>query len=571
MSHPVWNGFRTPSRSLPGALLAIGILLLAACTAVAPAAPQAATTAAAGAGSETNSLGVTLPADAAPADQQVYRFTGIEGKNFDVARNEYEGFAYEWAAEYLARRDGDNVYHPAAADSWEVSADGLTWTFHLRKDAKWSDGEPVTADDWVYSIQRYVDPTTANPYAWFLNNIQNAEAVNKGEKPMDQLGVKKIDDYTFSITTSTPIPYFLSIASWHYLVPKHVVEKLGNAWADKPETAVSNGPFVIKEWNKGKNVVFGLNPNYTGPWKPKIDRMEMEIVPESGAPLLQMYQAGEIDTAPVAGEELAQLLADPSMKGEVYPETAFTTAYLFFNDTKAPFNDLKVRQAISHAIDRDAIKTVMQGLDEPAYGMLPKGFPCNQNDDPEFRKIQAYDPALAKQLLAEAGYPNGEGFPQLELWTRQGQYTREAEAIQGMLRDTLGINVALKDQERAFFMDKLQAHAIDFGLVQWGADYVDPTNFLDWWGNQSRHTWKNDEFNKLIDEARGMIDTDQRCKTYNAAEKILAADVGAAFVVYPVVGNVFKPYLGDLPLNKQGVPGIMSQTVIPSVYVKQHQ
>jgi peptide/nickel transport system substrate-binding protein/oligopeptide transport system substrate-binding protein len=434
----------------------------------------------------------------------------------------------------------------------------------------WSDGQPVTADDWVFSIQRYLDPAMANPYAWFLYNIQNAEAVNKGEMPLEDLGVKKIDDYTFSITTSTPIPYFLSIASWHYFVPKHAVEQHGDAWADSPETAVSNGPFVIKEWNKGKNVVFGLNPHYTGPWKPNVEQLELVVVPESGAPLLQMYQAGEVETAPAGGEELAQLLADPNMKSEVYPETAFTTAYLFFNDTKPPFDDLKVRQAISHAIDRDAIKQVMQGLIEPAYGHLPKGFPCSQNDDPEFRKIQAYDPELAKQLLEEAGYPNGEGFPQLELWTREGQYTREAEAIQSMLREVLGIEVTLRDQERAFFMDKLQAHEIDFGLLQWGADYVDPTNFMDWWGNQSRHTWTNDEFNRLIDEARSMIDTEQRCQTYNEAEKILASDVGAVFVVYPVIGSVFKPYLGNLPLNKQGVPGAMSQTVVPSVYVKQH-
>lgn len=549
---------------------ALGGLALAACAPVgAPAETPAQPAGEAGA-PVVNSLGVELPTDAAPLDQQVFRFTGIEGQHFDVARDEYEGFAYEFSAEYLARRDGNNVYHPASADSWEVSEDGLTWTFHLRQDAMWSDGQPVTAADWVYSLIRYEDPAMANPYAWFFYAIQNAEAFNKGEVGVEEFGVKQVDDYTFTVTTGEPIPYFLDVANWHYLVPKHIVEEHGNAWADSPETAITNGPWMITEWNKGQNVVYALNPHYTGPWKPMLEHMEMIIVPESGAPLLQMYQAGEIDTAPMGGDELAQVMADPATSSEVYSQTAFTTAYLFFNDTKAPFDNLTVRQAFSHAIDRDALVQVMQGLVEPAYGHLPVGFPCSQNSDEEFRAIQAYDPDEAKRLLAEAGYADGAGFPELELWTREGQYVREAEAIQNMLKETLGVTVTVKDQERAFYMDKLAAHEIDFGLLQWGADYVDPTNFFDWWGNQSRHTWKNDEFNALIDEARSMIDTEARCGIYNEAEDILVSDVGAVFVVYPVTGTLYKSYLGNLPLNDEGTLGQMTQIVVPSIYVKAH-
>lgn len=554
--------------------LALSGLALTACIpgapVEAPAAPAGEAASGSAGGPVVNSLGVELPADAAPLEQQVFHFTGIEGQHFDVARNEYEGFAYEHSAEYLARRDGDNVYHPAAADSWEVSEDGLTWTFHLREGALWSDGEPVTAADYVFSLIRYEDPAMANPYAWFFYAILNAEEFNTGAVGVEEFGVAQVDDYTFTVTTKEPIPYFLDVANWHYLVPKHIVEEHGDAWADSPETAVTNGPFVIQEWNKGSNVVYGLNPHYNGPWKPMIERMEMIIVPESGAPLLQMYQAGEIDSAPMGGDELAQVMADPATSSEVFAQTAFATAYLFFNDTKAPFDNLQVRQAISHAIDRDALVQVMQGLVEPAYGHLPVGFPCSQNSDEEFRAIQAYDPDEAKRLLAEAGYADGAGFPELELWTREGQYLREAEAIQNMLRENLGINVTVTDQERAFYMDKLAAHEIDFGLIQWGADYVDPTNFFDWWGNQSRHTWQNDEFNALIDEARSMIDTEARCQIYNEAEKILASDVGGVFVVYPVTGSLYKSYLGNLPLNSAGTLGQMTQIVTPSIYVKAH-
>jgi ABC-type oligopeptide transport system substrate-binding subunit len=545
----------------------------AACMPVAPGAEVGKSPNASGAAAEkvVNSLGVELPPDAAPLDQQVWRTTAIEGKHFDTARNEYEGFAYEDTIETLTKRDGDGAYHPAAADSWETSQDGRTWTFHLRQGAKWSDGEPVTADDFVFSLVRYEDPKMANPYAWFLNNIENAEAFNKGQVKVEDYGVKKIDTYTFSITTTEPIPYFLDIVNWHYLVPKHMVEKNGDAWADSPATAVSNGPFIIKEWNRGKNVIYGLNPHYDGKWKPKLEGMEHTIIPQAGAPLLQMYQAGEIDTVyGLLGDQLAQVLQDPVLKKEVFSETSFVTAYLFFNDQKPPFNDLKVRQAISHAIDREAIaKDVMQGLDVAAYGHLPTGFPCSQNTDPEFRKIQGYDPALAKKLLAEAGFPDGKGFPEYELWTRQGQFVREAEAIQNMLKENLGIQVKPKDVERAFYMDKLSAHAIDFGLIPWGADFIDPSNFMDWWTTQGRHTWKNEDFNKLVNEARSLLDTQKRCQLYNQAEKILASDVGGVFVVYPVSGTAYKSYIGDIPINKNGVPGFTA--FIPnSIYIKKH-
>jgi len=553
---------------------AVLLAVTAGCVAPPAAAPKAAQAPAAPAAEApkaaavVNSLGVQLPDDAAPLDQQVFRFIGLEGKHFDVARNEYEGFGYELAAEYLARRDGDNVYHPAAADSWETSADGKTWTFHLRKNAKWSDGQPVTADDWVYSLIRYEDPKMANPYAGFFYAIEGAEDFNKGTAGVEKFGVKKVDDYTFSITTKEPVPYFLDVANWHFLVPKHIVEKNGDAWANSPETAVSNGPFVIKEWNKGKNLVYGLNPNYNGPFKPKVERMEMIFVSGENVPVLQMLQAGDIDMAALGGDDLAQALASDDLKKDVYKQTAFTSAYIYFNDTKPPFNDLKVRQAISHAIDRDALVIVKQGLVEPAYGHLPTGFPCSQNDSADLKKIQNFDPELAKKLLADAGFPDGKGFPKFELWTRSGQYVREAEAIVGMLKQNLGIEMTVKDQERAFYMDNMKAHKVDIGLVQWGADFADPINFFDWWTTQERHSWKNEAFNKLVNDARGLIDQPKRCGMFNEAEKILLSDVGMVSVVFPVQGSAFKPYIGGIPVNKAGNLGVLTQVVNPSIYIK---
>lgn len=515
-----------------------------------PAAPTTAATAPAGAAAG-------LPDDAAPPDQQILHISLPEGKHFDTSRNEYEGFLTDDVWEPLVWLDADSKPYPAAADSWEVSQDGLTWTFHLRKDAKWSDGSPVTADDWVFSFRRLLDPKTANPYGWFYYGIKNAEKVQKGEiTDITQLGVQKVDDNTIAITTGQPLPYMLQIVSFHaVVVPQAMVQKYGDDWASKPETALSNGPFMVKEWNKGKNVILAANPYYNGPHKPKLQQIVVDIIPESGAPLLQMYQANENDIVAVnGGPDLTQAAADPSLKQELDAYPSYTTYYIFFNTDQPPFNDLKVRQAFSHAIDRNAIsQQVMKGLEVPAYSMLPNGFPCSQNTDPNIQAIQKYDPALAKQLMADANYPDGKGFPAEELWTREGQYVTQAEAIEGMLGNTLGITVKPNDVERSVYMDKLAAHQITLGLLQWGYDYVDPTNLLDWWGNQSRHTWKNTQFNQLIDQARSEIDLTKRCQLYDQAEKILIEDVGAVFVGYPVWGTLYKPYIGGVKVAEVGV------------------
>lgn len=543
-------------RSLTLLVVVIGLALSACAPVAPPAAPAPAQEGAQPAAAVVNSVGVTLPDDAAPADQQILRLALAEGKHFDTSRNEYEGFLTDDVWEPLVWLDADSKPYPAAADSWDVSADGLTWTFHLRQNAKWSDGTPVTADDWVFSFQRLLDPKVANPYGWFYYGIKNASKIHQGElADVTQLGVAKVDDYTFTITTEQPLPYMLQIVSFHaVVVSKASVEKNGDDWAAKPETALSNGPFMVKEWNKGKNVILVANPYYEGPHKAKLEQIIINIIPQTGAPLMQMYQADEIDTFGLfSGADLTQATSNPDLKAQLDAYASYTTYYVFFNTDQPPFNDLKVRQAFSHAIDRDAIsKSIMQGLEVPAYSMLPPGFPCSQNNNTDIQAIQQYDPVTAKKLIAEAGFADGKGFPSLEFWTREGQYTTQAEAIQRMWKETLGIEVKPSDVERSLYMEKLQAHEITLGLLQWGHDYVDPTNLLDWWGNQSRHTWKNEKFNLLIDQARGEIDLTKRCQLYNEAERLLIEEVGGAFVGYPVWGTLYKPWIGGVRAAEGG-------------------
>ena len=552
-------------------MIITSLSLVAGCAVHAPAASSDA--AMSDSGEKVNSLGITLPADAVPMSEQVYRFASIEGKHFDTMRNEYEGFAYELTIEQLAKMDAEGEWQPAAAERWELSDDGRTWTFYLRQDAKWSDGVPITAEDWVYSFRRYLDPEMANVYAWFLYDIENGEAYNKGEVGVEEIGVTKIDDYTFSITTKQPIPYYMFKLNWHTApVPKHIIEEHGDSWANNPETAPSNGPFRISEWNRGRNVVFTLNPHYNGAYPPNIERLELVIIPEAGAPTLEMYQAGDIDGGvSVRGDALVQVLEDPELSQEAYISVANTSAYLFMNQREPPFDNILVRQAFAHAVDREGLcENVMRGTCVPAYGFLPKDFPCERNNDPELRALQNYDPELAQKLLAEAGYPGGEGFPELTIFTKQGEFIREAEAIQRMLGENLGVTVTPQNVERAQFVEMIGNSELRLALNRWGADFIDPSNFVDWWDDPASSYftgWQDPEYRSLIDEARPMATSEARCDLYHEALKLLARDAIGVFLLNPQQAILYKDYVAGIPLTSEGTLGVNNMMILNEIYI----
>ena len=555
------------------ALMAVLIMVTAA-GCVAPAAPASEMP-------ETDMMdvvssgGVTLPDDAAPLDQQVFRSAGIEGKHFDTMRNEYEGFAYEATIEQLAKMGPEGEWHPAAADSWELSEDGRTWTFHLRQDAMWSDGVPVTADDWVYSFRRYLDPEMANVYAWFLFDLENGDAYNKGEVDVEELGVLKIDDYTFSLTTKVPIPYYMFKINWHAApVPRHMVEEHGDDWANDPATAPSNGPYRIAEWNRGKNVIFTPNPHYTGRYPATFEQRIQVIIPEVGAPRLQMYQAGDIDGGVgVTGDDLVQVLADPQLSKEAYISVQNRGVYIYMNQRTPPFDNILVRQAFAHAVDRTALcDSVMRGTCIPAHGFLPKDFPCERNDDPELIAFQNFDPEVAADLLAQAGYPGGEGFPELTIYTKEGEFIREAEAIQRMLADNLGVKITPQNVERALYVDQMRNGELKVALNRWGADFIDPSNFVDWWDDPAASYftgWTDEEYRNLIDTARPMAMSTERCDLYHGALKILARDAIGVFVMNPVQAVLYKDYVAGLTLTDDGTLGVYNMMLLDSAYIKE--
>jgi len=514
----------------------------------------------------TNAWGREMPVDAAPPAEQVLTLPCQENKHMDIAANFYDsskscGAVMLW--ERLTMLDTNNKTVPGAATDWSLSDDGLTWTFNLRKDGMWSDGSPVTAADFEYSLKRQLTPATGGSFTWFYEPIKNAAKVTNGELDPEELGIKAIDDYTLEITTETKTPYLPEIMAFPASapVPKAVVEEVGATWSMDPKTALSNGPWKMTEYSPGRQIVLEPNEYYTGEHKPLVEKFIMK--PGDGISDFPAYQAGEldglfadIDVTPVSPEVYRMVKEDPILRHEMYAYPYFATRYIVLDPNVEPWDDLKVRQAVAHAIDREALVNVIyDGLGDPSYGMLPIGFPGYVSG--ALDKYQEYNVEKAQSLLAEAGYPGGAGFPEVELVykTYEGALPRTAEMVQAMLKENLGIDIKLRPLEKTLYNVEQGEGKIHFGIQNWEYDYVDPSNFLNIWNPDlgGRHLfWNNAKFNELTANASGLADQEERLKMYQQADEILSEDVGAAFLYSWGHVQMWKPYVNGLSTTDLG-------------------
>lgn len=532
-----------------------------------------------------NAWGVELPADAAPLDQQFIRITGDDGgTTCDFAVSVYKRPS-SYCAVFttpMVRLNKNFEILPDGALSYEPSADGKTWTFHMDPKLTWSDGNPVTADDVVFTFQYQADPKHAWDFTWFWGDIVNFNDAVAGKVPLDQIGVKKVDDYTVTFTTVDPSPYFPSKALYIRPMSKKAFEKYGEYYNNKPETATSSSPWILQEWTKGKQIVIGPNTKYTGSLKPFMEKMIIVLSTGAGTSLFSSYQNGELDMVENAFSpaDLELISSDPELNKEYHPGYGdFRTYYLGYDTTQKPFNDLKVRQAFSKAIDRDSIITnVVKRQGMAAYSFLMPGFPAANAAAFKEDNINKFDVAAAKQLLADAGYPDGKGFPKLEMWLRnEGDLNKAvASAIASMLKDNLGVDVEVSNKETKLFMDTLNSHKLQFYLLSYGFDYLDPSNMLGIWTTGGRHAWSNPEFDKLVKDASALIGDDaKRTQMFQDAEKILVDDAGAIFIYHQTPGVIYKPYLKgeELEPDKVGLaawhwPGLEDiGSLFPTIYV----
>jgi ABC-type transport system substrate-binding protein len=554
----------------------------AATTAPEPTQPPAPTDTAAPSAIK-NAWGVTLPADAAPLDQQFIRIMGDDGgTTCDFAVSVYKRPS-SYCAVFttpMVRLNKNFEILPGGALSWEPSADGKTWTFHLDPKLMWSDGNKVTADDVVSTFQYQADPKHAWDFTWFWSDIVNFDEAVAGKVPTTDIGVKKVDDYTVTFTTKDPSPYFPSKALYIRPMSKAAFDKYGEYYNNKPETAVSSSPWILQEWTKGKQIVIGPNTKYTGSLKPFMEKLVI-ILASSGTGAFSAYQNGEVDWNESFSPADVDLISnDPELNKQYHPGYGdFRTYYLGYNTAEKPFNDLKVRQAFSKAIDRDSIiQNVVKRQGIAAYSFLMPGFPASNSPALKEEDINKYDVAKAKELLASAGYPDGKGFPKLEMWLRnEGDLNKNvASAIASMLKDNLGIDVEVSNKEAKLFMDTLNSHKLQFYFLSYGFDYLDPSNMLGIWTTGGRHAWSNPEFDKLVKDASALTGDDaKRTKMFQDAEKVLVDDAGGIFLYHATPGTIYKPYLKgeELEPDKVGLaawhwPGLEDIGMLfPTIYV----
>ena len=437
---------------------------------------------------------------------------------------------------------------PGAAESWTISDDGLTYTFKLR-DHKWSDGKPVTAEDFVYSFRRIIDPATAAEYASILYPIKNAEAINSGSsKDLDSLGVKAIDDKTLEITLENPTGYFLELLT-HYTafpVPKHVIEKYGPDWV-KPGNIVSNGAFRIIEWTPNARVVAEKNPEFYDAANVKFDKV-IYYPDEDRNEVTKRFRAGEIDFVDdFASEQIDFLRRELPGETHIYPYLG--TYYYPINIKKPPFDNPKVRRALSMAIDRTAITDkVLKTGELPAYGVVPPGTgEYGQPYEPEWAKLPLKErQAMARQLLEEAGFNASNPLKFTLSYNTSENHKRIAVAAQAMWK-AIGVQAELVNREVKVHYDELRQHNFDIARAAWVADYNDPQNFLylleTRTGPNNYGQFSDADYDRLMGEQAASRDQAQRMMAMHEAEKIAIDEDAWIPIYYYVSKSLVSPKL----------------------------
>jgi oligopeptide transport system substrate-binding protein len=475
--------------------------------------------------------------------------------------------------EGLVAFDDKGTIRGLGAEKWDVSQDGLIYTFTLRQGPKWSDGKPVTAQDYVWAWQRNVDPKTASPYANTLFPVKNAEAINEGNMEPSTLGVQARDDRTLVVTLEKPAAYFLRLASTWTLMPlrQDVIDKSGDKWTE-PQNIVTNGLFKLREWRHDTQIVLERNDDYWGQ-KPTLQRATYRLFPEGGSDqVLAAYEAGEVDTFGTGASfelppnQVDRVMADPKLKSELKTFDQSATNFISVNTRREHLKDPRVRMALGQALDRTQIvNQVLKRPGEPAYTLQPKGIVGRK---PELWPKD--DLPAAKKLLADAGFPDGRGFPAITFtYNTSAQWKPLAEYLQQRWKETLGIDVKLDSMEFAVFLkwrrEEDWTQRGDLFRGGWFSDYEDPNNWYNvLWDSASDPLafnlgWKNDQYDRLVRQAAGELDQGRRESLYGQAEEILAKEYPAIPTFHYAIATLVKPnvqgyepgrVLGTSPLGR---------------------
>jgi len=453
--------------------------------------------------------------------------------------------------EGLARLGPNNVAVPGAAEKWTVSPDGKTYTFYLRKQAKWSNGEPVTAHDFEFAWKRTLNPQTASEYAGNLYAILNAEEYNTGKiSDAMKVGVNAKDVYTLTVTLKAPCSYFPVLTTHHSLYPVHrkTVMSAPDKWAADPKTYIGNGPFKLVNWVHHERLEFVPNPYYWNRSKVKLTKLIFYTIEESST-ALTMFESSQLDFVDeLPNPELPRL----QKAGILIQFPYLGTYYYMFNTKKPPLNDVRVRKALTLAIDRaKLVKYITKGGEKSALAYVPLGIP-DSKPGKMFRQVggtffKDSDIKQAKKLLAEAGFGDIKKFPTLEiLYNTLESHKQIAEAIQEMWSKQLGIKVTLTNQEWKVYLQSRDQGNYQIARAGWIADYIDPMTFMDMWmtDNGNNDTgWSNSRYDTLIRQAQQTGDPQARMKILHDAEMILMNELPIAPIYFYTRPSVMQKWV----------------------------
>lgn len=461
----------------------------------------------------------------------------------------------------IEERDGEYKIMPGDAETWENSDDGKVWTFHIGKDRKWSDGEAVTADQYVYSLQRSADPETGCPNSYFVTPILNYDAVSTGEMEPEQLGVKAVDEYTLEITLTNPMPSFLEStdASIFYPQRKDIVEKYGDQYGTDADKMVYNGPFTVDEWTHNSSIKLAKNDEYWDKENVDLGAVNYQIISDTSA-ITNAYDSGQIDFISASSQEDLQKYEGDD--NNTYTKTSGgQITFQFYNTKDEIFSNKKIREAFTLAVDHDDMNDMgFSGMREPLYGWIAPALTVGEKSlreeagDPlkDLKKDLDKSGKTAKDILIEGMKELGLGDDPSKLdvtYSLAGTsdwFHTFGEYLQQMYKETLGINLKIDFSEWGIFQDNLTNGKYQIGFMSWGAYYNDPydmlsVNMTDF--NQIYTGWSNEEYDQLSKAGSTEMDETKRMDDYVKAERIFIEDYVTCPLATSVTHQFSKSYV----------------------------
>ena len=454
--------------------------------------------------------------------------------------------------EGLVTYDENGEVVPGNAESWDINDDLTVFTFHLREGLKWSDGSPLTANDYVYAALRVLTPATGAQYVNMISDyVVNGQEYYEGTASAEDVGIKAVDDNTLEFTLKAPCPYFVDLVSmWVYFpVQEATVEANGDKWTTTAESYIGNGPFKVTQITPGESYVLEKNENYWDAANVQLEKLTYRYILDVST-ALTAYENGEVDgVRTIPSSDLARLKAE---NAGVVVAPSYGTVYYDINCSKEPYNDPLVRKALNLAIDREAlINNVAQVEGEPAYSFYAPGYVVDGKDltegRPSFDLSPTADVEAAKAALAEAGYPEGEGFPTIQLsFYADDNVKKIAEAIKEMWEQNLGITVEVSSAEWAVFYDAVQNGNYEVAAMGWSADYVNPMSFLpllytDDVTNNSFYS--NPDYDAIVDQVKVETDPSKFGELVKQADELVSADYPMLNLYYKSNTYLIKDYI----------------------------